>query len=69
MFYSGNRPGLQPVAVHEAGIQFMGCIAGKDRSDTRVKQRTLLKQPHRFRHRIQRAGTCRQHFLPAIDDR
>jgi hypothetical protein len=68
MFDPGHRARLQAVAVHYAGVQLVGLIAGKYRAHPGVKQRTLLQQPNGLGHGIQRAGARSQHFLPAFDD-
>ena len=68
MFDPGHRPRLQAVAVHHAGVQFVGLIVGKYRADPGVKQRTLLQQTDGLGHGIQRTGARSQHFLSAFDD-
>lgn len=68
MFDPGYRASLQAVAVHYAGVQLVGLIAGKYRAHSGVEQRTLLQQPNGLGHGIQRAGARGQHFLPAFDD-
>lgn len=68
MFDPGYRASLQAVAVHYAGVQLVGLIAGKYRAHSGVEQRTLLQQPNSLGHGIQRAGARGQHFLPAFDD-
>ena len=64
MFDPGYRASLQAVAVHYAGVQLVGLIAGKYRAHSGVEQRTLLQQPNGLGHGIQRAGARGQHFRP-----
>ena len=68
MFDPGYRPRLQAIAVHHAGVQFVGLIAGKYRAHPGVKQRALFQQPNGLGYGIQRTGARSQHLLPAFDD-
>lgn len=64
MFDPGYRASLQAVAVHYAGVQLVGLIAGKYRAHSGVEQRTLLQQPNGLGHGIQRAGARDNIFCP-----
>lgn len=68
MTHARDGSGLQGIAVHHAGIQFMSSVSGIDRADTRIEERTRFQQAHRFRHYIKRAVTRFQHLLPAFNN-
>ena len=65
----GHGARFQGNAVHHAGIQLVGFVAGKHRANPGVKQRALLQQAYRFGDHIQRAFSRLQHSLAGFHNR
>ncbi|MNS71135.1 hypothetical protein D3C72_1044920 [compost metagenome] len=63
-----HRTGFQAIAVHHAGVQFVGFVASKYRPNARVKQRALFQQTYRLGDDIKRALARLQHPLARFNN-
>ncbi|MNL50202.1 hypothetical protein D3C87_1731990 [compost metagenome] len=64
-----HRARFQGVSIHHAGVQLVSFVAGKYRTNARVKQRALFQQTHRLSDDIQRAFARLQHPLARFHNR